>query len=97
MSAHEFTSNFACSRGRQTDTNERKGRITDCTDVTDMVGDMYKTKFGQRLCRTFVFFEKTADYTDFTNDSWVASDTDALQSDTRFGAPSGRARPRLPE
>ena len=28
-------------------------------------------------------------------DSWLASDTDALQLDTRFGAPGGRALPLL--
>jgi hypothetical protein len=34
-----------------------------CTDVSDMVIKVYKTKFGQRLRRTLVFLE-AADYTD---------------------------------
>jgi hypothetical protein len=32
-----------------------------CTDVSDMVSNMYKTKFGQRLYRNFEFFVGTRD------------------------------------
>jgi hypothetical protein len=46
----------------------------DCTDVTDMVSKVYKTKFGQRLCRTFEFFVRTRDSRQTV---WIA-----LQSET---------------
>jgi hypothetical protein len=37
----------------------------------------------------------TTDYADFTDGSWLASDTDALQLECRFGAPASRAVPLL--